>query len=73
MIHILAVIAVLAILIAFHEFGHFMCAKVLGVPVKIFSIGFPIGSKPLFSFKWGETDVQLNPLPLGGFFSFIYY
>lgn len=69
--HILLVVLVLALLIAFHEFGHFISAKSLGVPVKIFSIGFPLGSRPLFSFRWGETDVQLNPLPLGGFCAFM--
>lgn len=71
LVHILLVVVVLALLIAFHEFGHFICAKSLGVPVKIFSIGFPLGSKPLFSFRWAETDVQLNPLPLGGFCAFM--
>lgn len=69
--HILLVILVLALLIAFHEFGHFICAKFLGVPVKVFSIGFPLGSRPLLNFRWGETDVQLNPLPLGGFCAFM--
>lgn len=71
LVHIIAVIFVLALLIAFHEFGHFICAKKLGVPVKIYSIGFPLGNKPLFSYKWGETDCQLNPLPLGGFCAFM--
>jgi len=71
LLHIFLVVLVLALLIAFHEFGHFICAKSLGVPVKIFSIGFPLGSGPLFSFRWGETDVQLNPLPLGGFCAFM--
>lgn len=71
LVHILLVVLVLALLIAFHEFGHFICAKSLGVPVKIFSIGFPMGSRPLLSFRWGETDVQLNPLPLGGFCAFM--
>ncbi len=70
-VHILLVILVLALLIAFHEFGHFICAKTLGVPVKIFSIGFPLGPRPLLSFRWQETDVQLNPLPLGGFCAFM--
>ena len=71
LVHILLVVLVLALLIAFHEFGHFICAKSLGVPVKIFSIGFPMGTRPLLSFRWGETDVQLNPLPLGGFCAFM--
>lgn len=71
LLHIFLVVIVLALLIAFHEFGHFICAKSLGVPVKIFSIGFPMGTRPLFSFRWGETDVQLNPLPLGGFCAFM--
>ena len=71
LLHIFLVVVVLALLIAFHEFGHFICAKSVGVPVKIFSIGFPLGPKPLLSFKWGETDVQLNALPLGGFCVFM--
>lgn len=71
LVHIVLVIVVLALLIAFHEFGHFICAKALGVPVKVYSIGFPLGSKPLFSVRWGETDCQLNPLPLGGFCAFM--
>ncbi|MGV3526583.1 MAG: RIP metalloprotease RseP [Candidatus Sericytochromatia bacterium] len=71
LLHIFLVVLVLALLIAFHEFGHFICAKTLGVPVKIFSIGFPLGSRPLFSYQWGETDIQLNPLPLGGFCAFM--
>ncbi len=71
LLHIFLVVVVLALLIAFHEFGHFICAKSVGVPVKIFSIGFPLGPKPLLSFKWGETDVQLNALPLGGFCAFM--
>lgn len=71
LLHIFLVVLVLALLIAFHEFGHFICAKSLGVPVKIFSIGFPMGRGPLLSFRWGETDVQLNPLPLGGFCAFM--
>lgn len=71
LVHIILVIVVLALLIAFHEFGHFICAKALGVPVKVYSIGFPMGTKPLLSFQWGETDCQLNPLPLGGFCAFM--
>lgn len=71
LLHIFLVVVVLALLIAFHEFGHFICAKSVGVPVKIFSIGFPLGPKPLLSFMWGETDVQLNALPLGGFCAFM--
>jgi RIP metalloprotease RseP len=52
--------------------GHFLAAKWLKVPVKIFSIGFPLGNlPPLIKFNWGETECQLNLLPLGGFCAFM--
>lgn len=69
---ILTVILIIGILIFVHELGHFLAAKSLKIPVKVFSIGFPFGNmKPLISFKWGETDCQLNALPLGGFCAFM--
>lgn len=72
-VYIIGVIIILAILILVHEFGHFMAAKLIGVPVKIFSIGFPAGSlvPPLYKFKWGETECQINIILLGGFCAFM--
>ena len=51
-------------LILIHEFGHFIAAKLMGVRVNEFAIGF--GPK-LFSFKGKETRYALNLVPLGGY------
>jgi regulator of sigma E protease len=61
---ILLFIAVLAVLILSHEFGHFVAAKVSGMRVEEFGFGFP---PRLFSKQIGETVYSLNLLPLGGF------
>jgi regulator of sigma E protease len=58
-----AVIA-LAILIVFHELGHFLVAKFSGVGVLTFSVGF--GPK-LWVKKVGETEYALSAFPLGGY------
>lgn len=52
------------ILIIIHEFGHFIAAKLLGVRVNEFAVGF--GPK-LFSKKLGETNYAFNLIPLGGY------
>ena len=57
-------IAILVLLILAHELGHFMTAKLSGVKVEEFGIGFP---PRLLSFKRGETVYSLNAVPLGGF------
>lgn len=54
----------LALLIVVHEFGHFLVARLCGMRVERFSIGF---GKPLVSFKRGDTIFQIAPIPLGGF------
>jgi regulator of sigma E protease len=51
-------------LIFFHELGHFLVAKWMGMPVEVFSLGF---GPRLLGFKWNETDVRLSLLPLGGY------
>ena len=51
-------------LIIIHEFGHFIAAKILGVRVNEFAVGF--GPK-LFSKKLGETTYKANLIPLGGY------
>ena len=51
-------------LIIIHEFGHFIAAKLLGVRVNEFAVGF--GPK-LFSKKIGETTYKANLIPLGGY------
>jgi regulator of sigma E protease len=62
--HILLAILALGVLIIVHEGGHFLIARLSGMRVDRFSIGF--GPK-LFSFKRGETIYQIAAIPLGGF------
>jgi regulator of sigma E protease len=59
-------ILLLSFLVVFHEFGHFIVAKRLNVPVNRFSIGF---GPRLFGIKHGETDYCVSALPLGGYVS----
>ncbi|MBI3335669.1 MAG: RIP metalloprotease RseP [Candidatus Portnoybacteria bacterium] len=61
---ILIFIAILVILVLVHEFGHFLAAKLFGIKVLEFGIGFP---PKLASIKKGDTEYSLNLLPLGGF------
>jgi len=61
---IVIAIAVLAFLIFIHELGHFVFAKLTGVYVEKFSLGF--GPK-IFGFKYGETEYLLSALPFGGY------
>lgn len=61
---ILAVSVVLGIMVLVHEWGHFIVAKLFGVRVEIFSVGF--GTR-LWGTKRGDTDYRLSVLPLGGY------
>jgi regulator of sigma E protease len=53
-----------AILIILHEAGHFAAAKAVGMRVERFSLFF---GKPLVSFRRGETEYGIGPIPLGGY------
>ncbi|CAM2059618.1 regulator of sigma E protease [Desulfovibrionales bacterium] len=57
-------VLVMSVLIVFHELGHFLVAKFLGIGVRVFSFGF--GPK-LLSFSWGQTQYKLSAVPLGGY------
>ena len=61
---ILAAVFVFALLVLFHEFGHFITAKMTGMRVDEFAIGF--GPK-LASVQYGETLYSLRAIPLGGY------
>ena len=61
---VVAVIGVLGFMILIHEFGHYAVAKLLGVRVEQFAIGF---GKRLVGFRRGETDYRINAIPLGGY------
>jgi regulator of sigma E protease len=64
MITIVQLLLVLGIMVLVHEFGHFAVAKLCGVRVETFAIGF---GKRLVGFRRGETEYQINALPLGGY------
>ena len=55
---------ILSFLIFFHELGHFLMARLVGVKVEVFSIGF---GKKLFCKKIGDTDWCISAVPLGGY------
>jgi len=61
---IVAVVVVLGGLIFFHELGHFVVARGMGMGVSVFSLGF--GTR-LFGFKRGKTDYRVCAFPLGGY------
>ncbi|BBB93145.1 MAG TPA: RIP metalloprotease RseP [Methylomusa anaerophila] len=63
-IPIIAAIFVFGLLILFHELGHFITAKLVGMRVDEFAIGF--GPK-LVSRQVGETIYSIRIVPLGGF------
>lgn len=54
----------LSILVGLHELGHLLTAKMFGMRVEKFSIGFP---PKIIGFKWGETEYSIGAVPLGGF------
>jgi regulator of sigma E protease len=55
---------VLSGLIFFHELGHYTAARLVGVYVEVFSIGF---GKRLFTFKAFDTEWSISAIPLGGY------
>jgi regulator of sigma E protease len=59
-----AVIFIVGLLIAIHEFGHLLAAKLCGIPIKRFSIGF--GPK-ILELKFGATSYWLSGIPIGGY------
>jgi len=62
---ILQVVIVLGILIFFHELGHFLAARAVGVPIEEFGFGLP---PRLFKItEWQGTEITLNWIPFGGF------
>ena len=60
----ISAILVLSFLIFFHELGHYIGARIVGVKVERFSIGF---GKVLLSKKLGGTEWAISLIPLGGY------
>jgi len=63
-ISVVAFIVLVGVMVVVHEFGHFAVAKLCGVRVEAFSVGF---GPRLFGIKYGETDYKVCLLPLGGY------
>ena len=55
---------ILIFLVVAHEFAHFLTAKLFGIKVLEFGVGFP---PRIAGFRRGETEYTINWLPLGGF------
>lgn len=64
MISLIIFLLILSFLVLIHEFGHFIMAKLSGVRVEEFAIGFP---PRLFTIKYGDTNYSINIFPLGGY------
>ncbi len=64
MVTIIAGIIMLGILVFIHELGHFAVAKLAGVKVLKFSLGF---GPRIVSRQWGETEYMICAIPLGGY------
>jgi regulator of sigma E protease len=61
---LIGVSLVLGVMILIHEWGHFIAARMFGVRVDVFSIGF---GPRLFGWKSGHTDYRISIIPLGGY------
>ena len=66
---ILIMIILLSILILVHELGHFLAARMFGIKVKKFALGFPIGPT-LWQKQVGNTLVLVHAFLIGGYVEF---
>lgn len=62
---IIIFILVLSFLVIIHELGHFIAARLMGMKIQEFGVGYP--PRALKLFKWKETLFSLNWIPFGGF------
>lgn len=58
------VIAIFTLCIVIHEFGHYLAAKAVGIPIERFSIGF---GPALVKWTMFDTEFRISPLLLGGY------
>jgi len=63
-VSLLVSLLVLSFLIFFHELGHFLAARAMGVKVEVFSIGF---GRRILAKRFGDTEYRLAMIPLGGY------
>jgi regulator of sigma E protease len=64
LVSVVAFVVLVGVMVVVHEFGHFAVAKLCGVRVESFSVGF---GPRLVGFKYGETDYKICLLPFGGY------
>jgi regulator of sigma E protease len=64
LVSVAAFIVLVGVMVVVHEFGHFAVAKLCGVRVEAFSVGF---GPRLFGVKYGDTDYKICLLPMGGY------
>lgn len=64
MFNILLALLALGVLVTVHEAGHFIAARLCGVKVEVFSIGF---GQPIFKFIRNEIEYRICWIPLGGY------
>lgn len=60
-------LCLLAFMVLFHEFGHFLVARLCGIRVEVFSVGFGRREWCLWRGKWGATEYRIAPIMLGGY------
>lgn len=63
-ITIVAFVIILSVLVLVHELGHFFTARLSGVKVEEFGIGYP---PKIYGYQYGETLYSINAIPFGGF------
>ena len=59
-----SLVLVLGVVVTVHEFGHFLAARLVGVRVEVFSVGF--GNK-IVGWRRGATEYRISWIPLGGY------
>ncbi len=64
MLTAIAIILGIGVMILIHEFGHFIFARIFGIKVEQFSIGF---GPPIFKIQGKETLYKITPFPIGGY------
>ena len=64
LVSVAAFIVLVGVMVVVHEFGHFAIAKLCGVRVEAFSVGF---GPRLVGVTYGDTDYKICLLPLGGY------
>ncbi|MBP2645169.1 MAG: putative rane protein [Firmicutes bacterium] len=57
-------LVLIGLVILVHEFGHFLAARLVSIPIKVFAIGF---GPALWKRNFGETEFRISLFPIGGY------